>query len=276
MSVLTEPTEARITYTPTSSARLTFVGVLRSELIKLLSIRSTWWSIAVVLVISIGMSVLIAFMLASIPELSDGGFTTGVTLAVLAPTQFTMLLAGAIGAIAVTSEYASGMIRTTLSAVPRRGMVLAAKALTVFGVIVAVSAVSFAASILAIAFVPNAGSIDWANAETSTIPLLTGVLSLACFALLGLAFGFILRNGAGAIAATVGLLFVLPIVFGSFPPLEQWEWLHNIANYLPMNAAQSLMIPGGGLEAVPALVTLVAWVAAGLAGAWLTLRTRDA
>jgi len=115
MSVQTAP--ARRTHTETSAYRLSFGRALRSEWIKLATVRSTWWSIGITALLTIGISI----MLASAAEV-DG------IQAVVSSVQFTMLLAGILGAIAVTGEYSTGMIRSTLTAVPVRGAVLAAKA----------------------------------------------------------------------------------------------------------------------------------------------------
>ena len=250
-------------------ARLTFARVVRSEAIKLFSLRSTWWSIGVAAVLSVGISLLMAAASA------DFGPGFPPVLAIVAPMQFTMLVAGILGAIAVTGEYSTGMIRSTLTAVPQRGVVLAAKAL-VMGVFLAVAS----ASIFGLAVVATSGllstQIDWSDPASSTVPIGYGVLSMTAFALLGVSFGFIIRNGAGAIAATVGLLFVAPIVVSLFSMFgTAWEWVTDLGQYLPMNASQTLTSVGAE-DTVPALIAIVAWVVAGLLGAWAVLRTRDA
>jgi ABC-2 type transport system permease protein len=248
---------------------LTFGRILRSEAIKLFSLRSTWWSIAITAVLSVGISLLMAIASADFP--SD--FPS--IMAITAPIQFTMLLAGILGAIAVTGEYSTGMIRSTLTAVPRRGDVLAAKAIVVGGFLAVASAVIFAAAIAATTAMLTP-AIDWSDPSQSLVPLAYGVLSMTVFALIGVSFGFVLRNGAGAIAATVGLLFVMPIVlslFAMFGPA--WEWVADLARYLPTNAAQTLTVPGA-TETVPALIALAAWVVVGTVSAWTVLRVRDA
>lgn len=280
MTTALEPTQAASPTAPLAGAvpdgvRLTFTRLLRSETIKLLTLRSTWWSIIVVAVLSIGISALIA---ASIGSFSRGDVSGSIPMAVIAPIQFTMLLAGALGAIAVTGEYSTGMIRSTLTAQPRRGAVLAAKTIVVAVLLAVVSLVVFALALIPVAAILQVAPFAAGVAETVQ-PILYAALSMAVFAVIGLAFGFILRNGPGAIAATVGVLFVLPIVGSIFPSEGSWSWLHEAAQYLPMSAAQALTTPAGtdGVLSVPvALVTLGCWVAAGLLGAWAVLRTRDA
>ncbi|WP_159499986.1 ABC transporter permease [Microbacterium sp. 18062] len=276
------PVSTRATHV--APARLSAVGLLRSETIKLLTLRSTWWSIGVVAVLSVLLALLIASTLsASIGASAAAGedaFQVAGIVAVLGPTQFTMLLAGALGAIAVTGEYSTGMIRSTLTAEPRRGAVLAAKAVVVGALLFLASVLIFAISVAIVApIAADAGAaIDWQDPTQSLLPLLYGALSMSAYALIGLSCGFLLRSGPGAIALTVGILFILPILPSLFAAAPGWEWVADVARYLPMNAGQALMSPGMelGLDDASAGTALVAWVAVGLAGSWAVLRTRDA
>lgn len=271
----------RTTDEAAAAYRLTFARVLRSEWIKTVTVRSTWWAIGVVVVLSIGMSLLVAYALTSASALSAEGDGESITLdplsTILGPTQFTILLAGVIGAITVTGEYSTGMIRSTLTAEPRRGAVLASKAIVVAVLLAVTSAAVFAAAALVTAPLLAETPIEWGNPTLSTIPILYGVLSMAAFALLGLSFGFIIGNGAGAIAATVGLLFLLPPLVSIFPTGEAWQWIHDFGNTLPGPASQALMTPGSdlGLSDGLALLSLATWVAAGMVAAWVVLRRRD-
>lgn len=252
--------------------RLTFVRALHGEWIKLATLRATWWSIAVTAVLTIGIAVLIA------SAVDMPGFAP--IQAVVSPIQFTMLLAGILGAISVTGEYSTGMIRSTLTANPGRGSVLAAKSVVLAVFLFVSSLIIFAVAALAVSLVVSARdqSIDWSDPSSSFLPILVASLAMAVFALIGVAFGFILRSGAGAVAATVGLLFVLPIVASMFSIAgDAWRWVTDAAGYLPMAAAQSVILPGsGGLDEPVAYLTLACWVAATLLSAWAVLRTRDA
>src|SRR5690606_38211276 len=115
--------------------------------------------------------------------------------AVVTPFQFTMLLAGILGAIAVTGEYSTGMIRSTLAAEPVRGAVLASKAVVVAVVIFVSSLVIFlaAAVIVTPIFAGRDMPFGWDDPATSTLPILAASVSMAVFALIGLAFGFLIR-----------------------------------------------------------------------------------
>lgn len=256
-----------------SGERLSFIRALRSEWIKLSTLQSTWWSIAITGVLTVGIAVLI------IQAVDMPGFPA--IQAVVSPIQFTMLLAGILGAIAVTGEYSTGMIRSTLAANPARGAVLAAKAavLAVFLFLASLAIFGVAAVAVSAIGASRDMGIDWSDPEASTLPILVASLCMAVFALIGVAFGFILRSGAGAIAATVGVLFVLPIVASVFSFTgDAFQWVRDAANYLPMTAAQSAIFPGDGaaLDAPIAYLTLGCWVAGGLLAAWAVLRTRDA
>lgn len=258
------------TRTPADPAhRLRFDRVLRSEAIKILSLRSTWWSLGITAVLSVGISAMIAGATRSLGPGLDAATV------VLAPTQFTMLVAGILGAIVITGEYSTGMIRSTLAAEPRRGTVLLAKAVVVAVVVALTTVVIYALAILVTTPLLSEG-LTWSDPTLSTVPLVLGVVSMAAFALIGLGFGFLLRNGAGAIATTVGVLFVLPIVLSLFGIAgDDWRWIVDAGEYLPVEAASRLTRPGGDDLLTPAL-TLTAWVFAPLTLGWVALRARDA
>ena len=252
--------------------RLSFVGALRGEWIKLATLRSTWWAIGLTGAMTLGIALLISGAL-------DAPGTSGI-MAVVMPIQFTMLLAGILGAIAVTGEYSTGMIRSTLTAVPVRGRVLAAKAVVVAAFLFLASMVILLVTALAVS--PILGGKDmaiaWGDVEKTWVPMLAASLAMAVFALIGLSFGFMLRSGAGAIAATIGLLFVLPIVTNMFGFAgEAWKWIIDASQYLPMSAAQAAITPPaeGGLQGATPYLALAAWVVAGMLGAWAVLRARD-
>ncbi|QAY61460.1 ABC transporter permease [Microbacterium protaetiae] len=279
MTTVTAPAPARARIN--DGVHLTFGRVLRSEAIKLLTLRSTWWSIIVVAILSLGLAAIVAASMNSFMDPSArtaDDLARSVASAVLAPIQFTMLLAGALGAIAVTGEYSTGMIHSTLAAEPRRGVVLAAKAIVVAVLLAVLSLVVFALSTIPVAAILDTTPFSAADPGMVVLPILYGSLAMAVFAIIGLSFGFILRSGPGAIAATVGLLFVLPIIGSIFPSEGAWSWLHDAAQYLPMFAAQVVTSPPAeiGMSIPIALLTLGCWVVAGLLSGWAVLRSRDA
>lgn len=253
-----------------SGARLSFFRVLRSEVVKLTTLRSTWWSLGITVVLAVGIALAIAAASSSLP----GGIPPVV--AITAPMQFTMMVAGIFGAIAITGEYSTGMIRSTLTAEPRRGVVLVAKVIAVAAFLIVTALISTTISILVTAPIFGDNSLDWGDAAASSTPLAFSLLAMACFGLIGLGWGFIIRNSAGAIAATVGVLFVAPIMLSLFTiGGESWAWLVDLSRYLPMSAASTLTTPDPA-DLGTAVITMLAWPAATLLGGWLVLRTRDA
>lgn len=264
--------QARATHVPATSSHPTFVRQLRSELIKLMTVRGTWWSIGIVAALTIGIAFIVTSAMS--PPVDN------MIMAVIMPVQFTMMLAGLLGVISVTGEYSTGMVRSTFTANPVRGAVLAAKATTLGVFMFVVSLVIFL--IAAIGISPLAASkdmaLDWADPARTVLPILAASAAMALFALLGVAVGFLLRSGAGAIAVTVGILFVLPVVVSLLGALmHDVEWIGELGNYLPSAAAQYAILPQEGMpiEAPVAWVTLAAWPAAALLGAWAVVRGRD-
>ncbi|KAA9110406.1 ABC transporter permease [Microbacterium rhizomatis] len=252
-----------------SRYRLSFAHLLSSEWIKIWSVRSTWWALAVAAVLSIGISMLIAAATANSPSPFPAIST------ILLPTQFTMLVAGILGAIVVTGEYSTGMIRSTLTAAPRRGAVLVAKAIVISLIVAITTILIYAIAIAATSSIVPQG-IDWSEPSQSIVPLMYGVLAMVAYTLIGLGFGFLIRNGAGAIAATVGVLFVLPIVLSLFSIAgEGWRWIVDLTKYLPSNAGGALATPGAE-DVVPSLLALAGWVVVPVVLGWLVLRSRDA
>lgn len=265
--------QARATHIDTSSSHVSFGRQLRSELIKLLSVRGTWWSVAIVAVLTVGIAVLVA---ANVPS----GMGNPV-MTIVSPVQFTMLLAGILGVISVTGEYSTGMIRSTLTAYPVRGSVLAAKATVLGAFLFVVSLVIFLMATLIVMpiFAGNGVSFDWADPSATILPLLAASAVMALFALLGVGVGFLLRSGAGAIAVTVGIIFVLPVILTLLSAfLPDLTWLMDIADYLPASLAPAAVMPGEpqSISASAAWLGLGAWSAAALAAGWAVLRTRDA
>jgi len=265
--------QARATHVHTSSSHVSFGRQLRSELIKLLSVRGTWWSVAIVAVLTIGVAVLFA---ANLPT----GMGNPI-MVIVSPVQFTMLLAGILGVISVTGEYSTGMIRSTLTANPVRGGVLAAKAAVLGAFLFVISLVIFlVATVIVMPILASNGTpFDLADPSATILPILAASASMALFALLGVGIGFLLRSGAGAIAVTVGIIFVLPVILTLLSAfLPDLTWLIDAADYLPASVAPAAILPDENqpISAPVAWLTLGAWAAAALAAGWAVLRTRDA
>lgn len=292
MSTTTSATSATITpdeVARPTTGRLSFPRTVRSEWIKLTTLRSPWASIAVVTALTVALGMLAASAMTSPDEVPSGSADSAAIAiqAVLAPTTFTVLLATILGSTLVTSEYATGMMRSTLTAAPGRIGSLLSKAIVVAGFMFLASFAIFAATALAISPVLSANGVqlDLANPDTSYLPILAGSFMMAVIAVIGLSAGYLLRTGSGAIAAAVGLVFVLPLVPRLFPQSPAWDWVHTGAQYFPTSAGGALMsstTPGvqtliaSDLPAMAAAVTLTVWAAVGLVASALCLKLRDA
>ncbi|CAN5141020.1 ABC transporter permease [soil metagenome] len=260
-----------------SKVRLTPGGILRSEWIKLRSLRSTVWSYAVLLVIQIAIGLLITSVAVSRGSGTEAGRLLEApgfaALGATAGVNFGQLVVSVLGVLVISGEYSTGQIRSTFAAVPKRLPVLWAKA-AVFGV------VTFAVSLVAILLtylvtwpiLSGAGVTSNLFDSDVYLKLLGGAGYLALIGLLALALGAVLRNTAGGIAAALGLLLVVPVIFGLIPA----DWAHSVSDWLPGNAGASLFQSGGVFEWWQGLLILLGWITVVGAAAAVLMKRRDA
>jgi hypothetical protein len=231
-----------------------FPNVLRSEFCKLRSVRSTFWALLMAVVSNVALAALGAIFLPGALSAQEKA-TVDVTRLSLAGLHLSQIALGVLGVLVITSEYGTGMIRATLSAVPRRRLVLAAKA-SVFAataLVVGISS-SFAAWFVFQAFLSD-DSLRSAVGDPGVARAVTGGgLYLAVLGLLGLGLGAIIRAGAGAIAALFGLLFVPPLLLQLLPQ----SWQTTVGPYTPMEAGSQIFIVR------PHEVSLAPWTGFGL------------
>lgn len=186
------------------------------------------------------------------------------------------LLMAALGVLVVSGEYSSGMIRATLAAVPRRQPVLVAK-VVVFTVVVgiAMTAASVVAFLVAQTFLSGyRPTSSLSDPATLRVVVGTGVY-LTLVGLLGSSLAWIVRSTPGALVAVIGLILILPVLFGLLLP----TWGTHFAAYLPTGAGASFStsLPRpNALPPWPGLAVMVAWVVVGLLVASWSLRRRDA
>jgi len=272
---------------------VSFGGILVSEWIKLRSLRSTVWCYIILIVISIGLSPLMAFAFAS--QVSDPGmsvdFETAQSIAAQVATTsigFSQLVVSVLGALVITGEYSTGMIRSTLTAVPKRLPALFGKA-AVFGVVTFV--VGFVALLVGLLVaIPVLGNGDIPVDLTDGalwVTLAGGAAYLALIGLFSLAIGAIIRNSAGGIAAALGAILVLPTIVSVFAVISMQEWVGNLNNLLPSNAGsrmyaypvgmlQEQFMVGTQLEPWQGALVLLVWIAALFLLASVLLKRRDA
>lgn len=221
---------------------ITAPRVAKSEWIKFRSLRSTWYSLGAAMVVAIGLGILFAILrgndFANHGGLKGPGATEDWTQVSLRGMYLAQLAVGVLGVLAITGEYATGMIRASLSAVPGRGLVLAAKAAVVgvatFVVATIASFIAFTAGQAALSGHHFGVSLSSPGALRAVIG---GGLYLALVGLLGLGVGFAVRSTGGALATLFGLLLVLPLLAAALPS----SWQNDVDKYLPLNAGTAIM-----------------------------------
>jgi ABC-2 type transport system permease protein len=277
MSTLTAPTPRTfddsdlVKVEPVTPAR-----VLRSEWIKMRSLRSTALTLAAgfALMVAIGW----IFGWASNGHWSemrpDEQASFSPIDVTLAGFNLAQLAIGVLGVLLVTGEYATGMIRATFGAVPQRLPVLWAKATLYAGVTFALMlAAAFVAFIGGQQLLGTHGTNLSADGAVRAMVGVAGYLAL--IGVFSVALGFIIRSTAGGVATLFALLLVLP----SLGLLLPASWREHLLPYLPSNAGATMFSVRTATEALSAttsLLVLLGWVVTALAGAALVLKRRDA
>jgi ABC-2 type transport system permease protein len=195
-------------------------GAVRSELTKIRSTRSTYWALLAVIVATVGFGALASFATAQHPQDLGPGFDA--TQRSLDGLYISQLIIAVLGALTITSEYSTGMIRTSLAAQPRRGTVLAAKGIVFTAVALVTSLVTtFAAFFLGQALMSGKHLGTTLGQPNVLRAVIGGALFLTACGLLSFGLGLILRHTAGAITAAIGLLFVLTVLIQFLP--DSWQ-----------------------------------------------------
>jgi ABC-2 type transport system permease protein len=269
---------------PAVNARPSFLGILRGEWRKLLSLRSTWWVLGATVVLITGVSLAVAASMnamAADPVTAPALATTNGAEVVSGGFQIGMLTIAVLGALLITGEYSTGMIRSTFAAVPTRVPVLIAKAIALSVLTTAVAGVSIALSY--VVTMPQLAQHHLVPAldDARTWQVFGGtVYFLIAAALFSLGVGTLLRSSAGAITVALTVLLLLPGVL-AFISLD---WVETIARYLPLPASgaflggseDSLSSGGEQLTAGTGLLVIAAYALVPLLAGAVVLRRRDA
>jgi ABC-2 type transport system permease protein len=308
MTATTAPS-VRLSALPPAAGRAGLRGALASEFTKIRSVRSTYWTLGALFIVSVGLGIAItagtAGSMASNPGNKAGFDATQASLGAF--FEIGQLIIAVLGAMVITSEYSTGMIRTSLTAQPRRGVVYAAKAIVFTAVTLVISIITafvaffvgqaiysskgISASLFHTVTIPaNANQTCNPNGCTATFfgtdvispsTVLTAIIGTALFvtivALLAYGIGSIVRHTAGAIAISIALLFIVPIIEQTLP--DDWRW--DIMRFLPDAATRVISVTVGGgnphlWSAWPQLGVTALWAAVLVGiGAYL-FRKRDA
>jgi ABC-2 type transport system permease protein len=254
---------------------------VHAEWTKLRTVPSTGWLLLTVIVVTVGFSILEDVVQKcpsscsyDTPKLSLSG--------ILVAQAFVAVLA----ALVVTGEYSSGMIRITLTAVPRRLTALAAKAIVLTGVVLVAGAIAVAWSLIAGRYIlPGNGFTGAHGSEAlllgagSTLRAAAGsVLYLVLIGLLSLGLATAVRDPGASIALLIGVIYIVPLIveLGAADP----AWERRLEQWSPMNAGMAIqatrdlkVLPIGPW---PGLGVLALWAAGALLLGGLLLRLRDA
>ena len=225
---------------PLPPGRYRVVGVLWSEWTKLRTVRSTLWTLAVTVVLGVGLGAVAAATTAA--RWRTASFVERATFDPVRVSLTGILLAqlavGILGVLVLSAEYGTGTIRATFSAVPHRPLVLAAKTV-VFGLVALVSGevVSFAAFFLGQALLTAPAPHTTIGAPGVLRAVVGGGLYLTVLGLLALGLAAVIRHTAGAISAFVGVLLILPLIVAALPSSIGGP----IGRYLPANIGVTLV-----------------------------------
>ncbi|WP_454295787.1 ABC transporter permease [Salana multivorans] len=256
-------------FTPTTSTlrgseKVTFARLVRSEWIKLISLRSTWWTLGLTILGMVGMSALMAVSMAAFAEDIPAGELDGMGAQVVTFGFFLgQITVAVLGGLVVTGEYTTGMIRSTFTAAPNRITALTAKALVVTAVVFVVGIVGGLVSwLLSTPILPDGVAASFSDPVAWRALAGLGAF-LALVALMAFALGVIVRSSAGAIASVLGVLLMLPLAFNILTMMGQ-EWASTVMRFLPSEASAQLM--STSVEAAESMVdySVLTWWQGGL------------
>ncbi|MFI8999048.1 ABC transporter permease [Streptomyces sp. NPDC053541] len=250
---------------------ITPTRVLRAEWHKLWTVRSTWATLLTAVALVLGVGILMGATYTS----GGGDSDVDTVILTLYGSQLGGIAIAVLGILLTAGEYATGLVRATLTAVPRRLPVLAAKAAVFAGVVFTLSSatalLTFGVAQIFLHDTDQAASLT----DDGVLAALAGnAAGVTLLGLVALGLGAALRSVPGALGAFIGGVMILPEVLGMLP----YESVDTAIRYFPTQAAGALgsatPIPGAASPGA-ALLALTLWAAAALAVPALLLRRRD-
>ena len=263
-----------------ASARQTLVRSIRSEWIKLRTLRSTWVTAVITLFLTTGVGTLVTVITSNPKYFGSGSWKMAILGA-----SFGQIVVAVLGALVITGEYSSGQIRSSLAAVPRRSRLFWAKALVMAVWSFALGAVSILLTWVLSTPLIGERATSLTNHEFLGYVWGTG-LAYAGIGLMALGLGFLLRSTAGAITVVSSLLFILnlPLSIAS----NFWSWAGK-ALYLTPSVTISAVTdpfsvqsnwaagsPAPWISHSAAVAVFAAWVLVPLLAGWIAFTSRDA
>jgi ABC-type transport system involved in multi-copper enzyme maturation permease subunit len=298
--------DVQLSALPPVAGRAGLRGVIASEFTKLRSVRSTYWTIAALFIVSVGIAAIAGAAITSNihSNVANKAGLDATQSSLIGFFEFGQLIIAVLGALTITSEYSTGMIRTSLIAMPRRGVVYAGKLIVFTVVTLVVSLVtSFITFFVGQALLSGSG-VSASLFHSVTIPansfqngpnapvtfqgtdvisagtVLSAVIGTALFvtvvALIAFGLGSIIRHTAGAITSAIGLMFVVPIIIQVLP--NTWRW--DIMRFFPDAAGRVLSVTIGSNQhlwsAWPQFLVTVIWAVVLVGVGGYLFRKRDA
>ena len=307
--------DVRLSVLPPASGRAGLRGVLASEFTKIRSVRSTYFTIAALVVVSVGIAALVGFGIAqNIHNQPWNAAGTDGTQSILTPFLFLgQLIIAVIGAMVITSEYSTGMVRTSLTAMPRRGTVYLGKLIVLTAVTLVVSLITSFVAFFVGSLTLSGSGVAGSLFHNVTIPMgvnmsptkggpgngppnytfvghltitpahvLTAIIGSGLYvtvvALIAFGLGAIIRHTAGAITSAIGLLFVLSIIVQLLPE----SWRMEIVRFLPDAAGRAISVTLPGQQNAhlwstwPQFLVTVIWAVVFIGVGGYLFRKRDA
>ncbi|MFI6157003.1 ABC transporter permease [Kitasatospora sp. NPDC051170] len=265
-----------------------FVDLLAAEWIKLRSLRSTYWVLALACLVAIGINLNAVHSdltyidnppppIPGFPKYHYDPLHHGLSSIA---GDLMAIAAGSLGAITVFGEYTTGLIRTTFAAVPDRRGVIGAKVLLI-GVITGIAGlvVSFA-SFLATNAMLSSRHVGLSLGDDGCLRAVLGYAAIVpTCALIGMALGALLRHATASIVSLVLMLFILPLMFGG----DRYPWLKRIGDHLPshtvarltLNPHSSTTMGLNPPSVLDAWITMGVWAVVATAVAVVVVRRRD-
>ncbi len=233
-----------------SGPGVTFGRVLKSEWIKITSVPSTVILILITTVVMIGLAALLAWqttvslgvegdpeMTAQMQGQADAATALGIPGAGLI---FGQLLIASLAVVLAASEWGTGMIRSTMVVVPRRSLALLAKQSVLAGVSFVVGAGSALVAYFVVQPILNSADLGFALSEDGALLHIVNTgLVLALVSIFAMSIGTLIRNTAGGVVTSIGVLLVLPILFTVFG--MGTEWVADLGRFLPSSGGDQMV-----------------------------------
>ena len=259
---------------------VSFGGILAGEWIKLLSLRSTWWVTGSILPVTLLISMLLAgsFAAEDIAQLRGDRGLLLVAQPAGAAILFSQLIIVVLGTLGITSEYGTGLIRSSFAAVPTRTPLLVGKAVVVglWGFAIGVLSAGLSWAVCLPILLGRGASITFGAPAVLLWSVLGTGAVLGLTAVFALGVGAMVRSSAGGLSVSVGVLFVLAVVVQIIVAVTESETITSIESYLLSHASAGVVGLGNGeLVEWQSLLVVLGWAVVSLVGGLLVARRRD-